>query len=727
MTSRGIATMLCLVDISSYATDSYSLFAFDESESILMSRRERLCALVGAIRRISMGEGMAPTSRPVASYPSHMDRRLSGDDVDGACGSRQRLGTLMEGLLKVLAARPRVMVEDLSAWPTPSEHLKVVDLPGGTLQVLSTAETGGRFTSAFTPSNPRISTTTEQVLATILAIEPRLFGAYEQLPRRIASAGVHALALKWLRHVRGYSLSLQVDMPPLDLANASWSGRGSTHLIEMCLRTALEAGGPVSVDLASLAPLGRGSLRAVPTPAARADGPTAGRAVPHAGHQKPATTDAGRRPAMRMRILGPLFFVGLSGTGRRVGVEPERWLRDEQHGRDSVDLIRKFSSQNYQPYELPSRLKFVYGDDLSEAELVRNRRWVVPAERESFAAARTAQPNYDVVSKLDIYPDAARSLCAWLGDEAVRSLVRLRGDQVKDWLPPREQEPLMRRARQLHSVGSAGLFERMRHRPGSPVAQGIDDVFGMIDNLGSELAVLGAPLRRSCNVFVAFSVAGGTGRGIFYDYLRLIGDAFARNHVRARIRPLGVMPSASAGSKRGGRQARVHTGTTLLDLFRLVDELNAPDGLGELKVLVSDPSRVPQYAAIGTQNALLASRENSTSFQSPCEQRRWRQAVSPGALFVGSCDGRTPVPMGADRSCERVGDGGRGRWPRTEGWHQPAPELQPSTTLTGSGGSSSHCHLEHCQRRRCHREDRRHGLTRGAPAKISPRLRTCDQ
>ena len=35
--------------------------------------------------------------------------------------------------------------------------------------------------------------------------------------------------------------------------------------------------------------------------------------------------------------------------------------------------------------------------------------------------------------------------------------------------------------------------------------------------------------RRGADVFVAFSVAGGTGAGIFYDYLHLIGNLFEQS------------------------------------------------------------------------------------------------------------------------------------------------------------------------------------------------------
>ncbi|MCF6470264.1 hypothetical protein FAF44_17935 [Nonomuraea sp. MG754425] len=304
-----------------------------------------------------------------------------------------------------------------------------------------------------------------------------------------------------------------------------------------------------------------------------------------------------------MRIFDPMMFVGLGGTGCRVGVELERRLRDELCGPDGMDLIRDLAWQNYLPYELPSCLQFVYVD-LNEDELNRTRRRVVPTERDLPAAGRTAHLVHDVVPKFDSYPEVARSLRATLGDH------------VKDWLPPREQEPLiaplMRGAGQLPTVARAALFERMRHGAG-PVVQGVEDAIGAIANSGSELAALGGRLRRSCDVFVAFSVAGGTGSGVFYDYLHLIGDAFARNHIRARIHPLVVMPSAFSEGKGGGRRAKLNAGASLLDLFRLVDDQNAPHAgtqvdehgiVGELGVRY--PGRGEVRLATGTvQTAFL--------------------------------------------------------------------------------------------------------------------------
>ena len=84
-------------------------------------------------------------------------------------------------------------------------------------------------------------------------------------------------------------------------------------------------------------------------------------------------------------------------------------------------------------------------------------------------------------------------------------------------------------------------------------------------------------------MFVAFSVAGGTGTGIFYDYLHLIGHLFRRSSLQAKIYPLVLMPSAFELGLGGGRVAELNSGRALLDLFRLVDQQNGGDAERELR------------------------------------------------------------------------------------------------------------------------------------------------
>jgi hypothetical protein len=267
-----------------------------------------------------------------------------------------------------------------------------------------------------------------------------------------------------------------------------------------------------------------------------------------------------------MQIYQPMLFVGLGGTGCRIGAELERRLREELCGPDGTALQDVMQGKNFLPFQLPSCLQFVYAD-LSEDEFGNLERRVVPDPEHLQAAERTMHLVRDLVPQYDTYPEVARSL-------------RLSSSRYIDsWLPPPVGEPrigpLARGAGQLPTVGRAALFETFRAGLG-PAQEPLHRAIGNISNSLGELSVLGGGNRSlSCDVFVAFSVAGGTGSGLFYDYLHLIGDAFARNNYRARIFPLVLMPSAFEEGLGGGRPARLNAGRALLDLFRLVDDQNA--------------------------------------------------------------------------------------------------------------------------------------------------------
>jgi hypothetical protein len=266
-----------------------------------------------------------------------------------------------------------------------------------------------------------------------------------------------------------------------------------------------------------------------------------------------------------MKIFQPMLFVGLGGTGCRIGVTLERRLREELCGPDG----RRLGSAKM-PYELPSCVQFVYAD-LNEEELHAVRRHATPGDGFVSAVDRTQHRVGALVPHQDSYPRVAQSL-------------RLNAESlVESWLPPAAGEPkvapLMLGAGQLPTVGRAALFETLRLGRG-PAQQPLLEAIKRISTSAPDLQVLSGRegnLIRSVDVFVAFSVAGGTGGGIFYDYLHLIGDALRKSNLPGQIYPLVVMPSAFDEGLGGGRKALLNSGRALLDLFRLVDAQNAGD------------------------------------------------------------------------------------------------------------------------------------------------------
>ncbi len=273
-----------------------------------------------------------------------------------------------------------------------------------------------------------------------------------------------------------------------------------------------------------------------------------------------------------MKLYQPILFVGLGGTGCQIGAELERRLREEICGPDGSLFQRKRADA--QRYQLPACLQFVYAD-VNQADLDRLPLSVVPADRHVPAAQLTAHYIRDLVPQVEIYPQVAVNLRV------------AAADAVRGWLPPAQGEPrvLVRKgAGQMPTVGRAALFETLRSGL-APAVRGLETALGNMSGhqAASDLLKLAGPGSRpdprAVDVFVAFSVAGGTGAGIFYDYLHLIAEQFESTELKPKIYPLVLMPSAFRDGSGGGRAAELNAGRALLDMFRLVDHQNSGDAV----------------------------------------------------------------------------------------------------------------------------------------------------
>ncbi|MEO5878371.1 MAG: tubulin-like doman-containing protein [Streptosporangiaceae bacterium] len=278
-----------------------------------------------------------------------------------------------------------------------------------------------------------------------------------------------------------------------------------------------------------------------------------------------------------MKLYQPVLFVGLGGTGCSIGAELERRLREEICGPDGSDF--KKQREDALRYQLPDCVQFVYAD-VNQADLDRLPARVVPGPQHIPAAQMTAHYVRGLVPSVDTYPEVAMNL-------------RLTaGRVVEQWLPPAAGEPrvtpLQRGAGQLPTIGRAALFETFRTGI-DPATRELNQAIGALSGpqAARDLYKLGGGGKtinpNAVDVFVAFSVAGGTGAGIFYDYLHLIGAMFERTNVRPKIYPLVLMPSAFADGRGGGRAAELNAGRALLDLFRLVDHQNGGDAQRNLR------------------------------------------------------------------------------------------------------------------------------------------------
>ncbi|GGT97695.1 tubulin-like doman-containing protein [Streptomyces lateritius] len=271
-----------------------------------------------------------------------------------------------------------------------------------------------------------------------------------------------------------------------------------------------------------------------------------------------------------MKIYQPMLFVGLGGTGGRIGSELERGLRRELCGPDGTALV---DGGRRLPFQLPDCLQFVYAD-FSEAELLRQPQFRAKGA-EGAAFARTSRMVRDLLpTDFDSSPEVTRMLRVALHEE------------TRSWLPPQARQPrvapLHNGAGQLPTVGRAALFATMRSGL-EPVLRQLREAIGAIGNAAGDLQRVGGGRIRGCDVFVAFSVAGGTGAGIFYDFIHLIGHEFRNAKVPGvKIYPLVVMPSAFPPEAGGGRDAELNAARALVDISRLVDDQNVPNALDEV-------------------------------------------------------------------------------------------------------------------------------------------------
>jgi hypothetical protein len=282
-----------------------------------------------------------------------------------------------------------------------------------------------------------------------------------------------------------------------------------------------------------------------------------------------------------MKIFQPMLFVGLGGTGGLIGAELERRIRADLCGPDGNSL----SHITGLPYQLPDCLQFVYAD-FSNSDIARLPQFNVDRSLRA-AYARTSRATHNLLPNFDSSPEVTQMLRASMRDE------------VGSWLPPRDGEPrvtpLRNGAGQLPTVGRAGLFGTLRHSL-DPVLEPLTQAIDALARSAGELSQLGGGPMSGCDVFVAFSVAGGTGAGIFLDYLYLINQAFQEKHIDGvKIYPLVVMPSSFPSSGGGGREAELNSARALVDLFRLVDEQNAPTAGAEIGDVDLDPALQIRY------------------------------------------------------------------------------------------------------------------------------------
>ena len=121
---------------------------------------------------------------------------------------------------------------------------------------------------------------------------------------------------------------------------------------------------------------------------------------------------------------------------------------------------------------------------------------------------------------------------------------------TKNWLPEKDNEPqvapLSDGAGQYPTVGRAALYLAL-NRSGNEIEREIDQAIrrlvlagGMLQSMKNEAD------KPKVLCYVGFSVAGGTGTGIFYDVIHLLEKRLNTilEGIEVNIFPLTLLPSA---------------------------------------------------------------------------------------------------------------------------------------------------------------------------------------
>ena len=266
-----------------------------------------------------------------------------------------------------------------------------------------------------------------------------------------------------------------------------------------------------------------------------------------------------------MGITQRTIYVGVGGTGLKIGEHLERALRREICGVDGDNLKRvggPFTTM--ESFELPSFFQSIYAD-FASGELVSLRSRLHQSPR---IVDRTAS------FATNLIPAVASS------SAASKYLRQNQDNTTRSWLPADDGgepqiAPLSSGAGQFPTVGRVALFHSLATSGfqsvlGNQLSTAISRISG---SLGLLTAIASGNATDQVVVYVGFSVSGGTGCGIAYDVLHLLGaELEASFGANFRLIPIVVMPSAFDMLDDGKQiAAKLNAAKALADLQRLAD------------------------------------------------------------------------------------------------------------------------------------------------------------
>ena len=270
------------------------------------------------------------------------------------------------------------------------------------------------------------------------------------------------------------------------------------------------------------------------------------------------------------------MYIGLGGTGLKVGTELEQLLRRQICGADGLALKGKGKFSGYKRDQLPTFFQSVY-IDYSQQEMAGVRDFL--RELDSTAIDRTSS-FVSTLSSAAAYQHIAAKLRAE------------HKDIVEEWLPGPDGEPthapMSTGAAQFPTIGRAALFDRLSDVGIGGVFKPMQDAFARLANSQGDLDaytdVVGAGKKSGHSwvvIFVATSLSGGTGSGLFLDVIKIATTmahkAFPGTEVF--VIPLIAAPSAfkNSATDEQMRMLNLNFARGILDLSELVDHSNSSD------------------------------------------------------------------------------------------------------------------------------------------------------
>ena len=310
-----------------------------------------------------------------------------------------------------------------------------------------------------------------------------------------------------------------------------------------------------------------------------------------------------------MGVTHRVLYVGIGGTGVHIGKELETALRRDLCGPDGKALLRKGGAFNkLQPYQLPDYIQSLYFDFDDDAEQI--------LQKGTDLNTKLIRKNATVVKSIHASGATSYRVAAEM----------LRADKEtsnisKKWLPEKENEPqvapLSDGAGQYPTVGRAALYLALK-RSGNDIEREIDSAIrklvlaeGMLQSMKNDSE------KPKVLCYVGFSVAGGTGTGIFYDVIHLLEKRLNNilEGIEVNIFPLTLMPSAFIENWKPNniKAGKANAAIALKDLAQLVEHLQKDDQPEDFKMNYPEPFGVTKMTPATIPSAFLFSKAASVN------------------------------------------------------------------------------------------------------------------